>query len=48
MCQVCALAARYQRIHKEESLVFDLSQFSTVLEVKPTANSPPDRPNSRT
>jgi hypothetical protein len=34
MCKICALAARYTPV-RQDSLVFNLSQFATVVTAKP-------------
>jgi hypothetical protein len=40
MCQICALGARYSRAH-QDSLVFNLSQFVTVVEAKALVETKP-------
>jgi len=34
MCKLCAIAARYSRV-RQDSLVFNLSQFAVAVEGKP-------------
>jgi hypothetical protein len=36
MCKLCAFAARYPRV-RQDSLVFDLSQFAVAIEVRPVS-----------
>jgi hypothetical protein len=46
MCQLCAIAVRYPRV-RQDSLVFNLSQFSVAAEEKPlTENTSTQHPQS--
>lgn len=49
MCELCAIASRYQHVEREETLVFDLTRFAAALnDNQPsrlstaTEKSPPD------
>ncbi|MBD3886797.1 hypothetical protein IFO70_34735 [Phormidium tenue FACHB-886] len=42
MCKICALAARYIPV-RQDSLVFNLSQFATAVTAKPSI-APPQNP----
>ena len=46
MCKLCAIAARYSRV-RQDSLVFNLSQFAVAVEGKPlTENTSMQHPQS--
>jgi len=50
MCKLCAIAARYSR-SRQDSLVFDLSQFAGAATANPSAQltqqSQPQQPQNR-
>ena len=43
MCKLCALAARYTPV-RQDSLVFDLSQFAAEITGKPSIDSSQSQP----
>ncbi len=43
MCKLCAFAARYVRV-RQDSLVFDLSQFVGAVEAKPLTKRSQEQP----
>ncbi|MBW4517727.1 MAG: hypothetical protein KME11_21190 [Timaviella obliquedivisa GSE-PSE-MK23-08B] len=47
MCKICAIAARYPRV-RQESLVFNLSQFAIAVEAKQEFERPQERSPSNT
>lgn len=34
MCKICAIASRYQRSSKQESLLLNTDQFSSMVKIK--------------
>jgi hypothetical protein len=42
MCKLCAIAARYPRV-RQDSLVFNLSQFANAVEAKSLSEQPQDQ-----
>jgi hypothetical protein len=43
MCKICGLAARYSRV-RQDSLVFNLSQFATAIAAQPTTETSQNQP----
>jgi hypothetical protein len=43
MCQLCSIATRFARV-RQESLVFNLSQFASAIAAQPTTETPQNQP----